>query len=170
MFGTDSVPSIFCGSILPPQMVTLAESLGGVESLVEIPWVQLIYRNLLFFVLKYFLQAQKHRNFFIENSTWWKIRKRGGWPTTSLSFVHSSKWRVFTCYCVHLFVYMLASNGISTLSMKFCLWNIMSSENFRPKIFLSEYVLTKTFHTNYLELKLMQTKIKQITVLHTVHS
>ena len=42
MFAINSIPSIFCVLILPPQLVTLAESLGGVESLVEIPWVWLI--------------------------------------------------------------------------------------------------------------------------------
>ena len=49
---------------------------------------------------------------------------------------------------------------------KFRAWNILPWENFRDEIFLSENALRKIFHTNYLELKLMQTKIKQITVFH----
>ena len=115
---------------------------------------------MLFFVLKYFCQTQKRQKFFTKSLTWRKIRKRGRWPTTSISFVF------FTCYmyCQHLFVYVLASNRISTLSMKFCTWNIMPSENFCDEIFSSENVMTKIFHTNYLELKLTRTKIKQITV------
>ena len=111
-----------------------------------------------FFCVGIFCQAQKRQNFFIENLTWRKFRKRGRWPTTSISFV------LFTYYCLHLFVYMLASNGISTLSIKFRAWNIIPSENFRDEIFSSENVSTKIFHMNYLELKLMRTKIKQIMV------
>ena len=65
---------------------------------------------------------------------------------------------------LHLFVYMLASNGISTWSMKFHVLNVMPSENFWDEIFSSENVLKKMFHTNYSELKLMRMKIKQITV------
>ena len=62
---------------------------------------------------------------------------------------------------VHNFLFTLALNGISALSMNFaCEYN---SKNFRHEILLLENVLTKIFHTNYLELKLTQTKIKQIT-------
>ena len=38
---------------------------------------------------------------------------------------------------------------------------------FLHETFPSENVMTKIFHTNYLEMKLMQTKIKQITVYIT---
>ena len=42
----------------------------------------------------------------------------------------------------------------------------MPSENFRHKIFSAENN-DQNFHTNYLELKLTLTKIKQITVVKT---
>ena len=42
----------------------------------------------------------------------------------------------------------------------------MPSENFRHKICLAENN-DQNFHTNYLELKLTLTKIKQITVIKT---
>ena len=71
------------------------------------------YTIIRFCVLKYFRQAQKCRIIFSENLTQQKIRKRGIWPTTSLSFV------VFTCCCPQLFLYMLASKDISTSFMNF---------------------------------------------------
>ena len=97
-----------------------------------------------FFVLKYFRQAKKCRNFCIKNLTWRKIRKHGRWPTTSISFV------LFTFHCLHLFVYMLASNRnmnfvheISrvkyTASRKFSGQNIFgikrNDKNFSHKLF-----------------------------------
>ena len=55
---------------------------------------------------------------------------------------------------------------------EFCAWNRMPSENFQHEIFSSENITTNVFHTNYLELKLMLTKIKQITIkcTGTVHT
>ena len=49
---------------------------------------------------------------------------------------------------------------------EFRAWNIpvTPSENFQHKKFLSENIMMKNFHANYLELKLTQTKIEQITV------
>ena len=41
----------------------------------------------------------------------------------------------------------------------------MCSDNFQQKIFLVENVTPKIFHANYLKVKIMPTKMKQITVL-----
>ena len=118
-----------------------------------------VYTILCFYLaLKYSDQAQKRQNFIIENLTWWKIRKRERWPTTSLSLV------LFTCCCPHVFVHMLASNWISTFVHEFCAWNIMPSVNFLSRNVFVKNIMTKIFHTNFLELKLTQMKIKQITI------
>ena len=96
-----------------------------------------IYRNLLFFVLKYFRQAQKQRNFFGENLTRQKIRKRRRCPTTSLSFV------LFTCCCPHLFVSL--ERNINFVH-EFCAWNKIPPVNFWHKIFSLDNVMMKFFH------------------------
>ena len=63
-------------------------------------------------------------------------------------------------------VYMIASNGRRNINFvhKFCVWKSMTSKIFGMKYFCYNK-WWPIFHTNYLELKLTWTKIKQIMVL-----
>ena len=88
-------------------------------------------------------------------------------PPIANSFCHP--WFVilqslFTCCSPHLFVYLICSNRRSNINFvyEFSPWKTMRSENFQHKILSAVNEMPKILRFNYLELKLMLMKIKQI--------
>ena len=123
-----------------------------------------IYRNILFFALKYFRHSQKRRNFFYRK--FHLTKNYGTWNmANNFALLRSFHLLLSTSLSSHdvslqrniNFVYEISRrkyNAFRKFSPRNIFVRIRNDENFWHEIFLAENVRTKIFHTNCLELKL----------------